>query len=262
MKTPSMKSAAKTPAKTEAPSALPAPRVVQARMAQFKSGPKTSAPPVYRPAVKKVVQPKLAGAAITRAGTIQKADDNPYKKNYKTYTPLKAMDRASAKNSPYGGGKSSKSARLQAQSGGGVRPNYVPRQDSLANDIWDGSRNSLSWSATITGAMAGSKGGGCQVQKNLCTGRADGIDHITDFADLQTGIDTYKICDGTNHWKASYKADAEAVYNNGNDPSNMRWSCTKCNSQKSGVKGRYENQPVWIEACPGACGYAFQGEEM
>ena len=90
MKTRSMKSQAKTPAKTATPSALPAPGVAQARMAQFRNGPKITAPPVYRPRMKeiakKVVQPKFAGSS----GTIQRADDNPYKKDYKTYTPLKA----------------------------------------------------------------------------------------------------------------------------------------------------------------------------
>ena len=150
-----MKSKAKTPEKPATPSALPAPRVVQARMASFNNGPKITAPPVYRPAVKKVVQPKSAGASITTARTIQRAEENPYKKNYKQYTPVKSSKRASAKASPYGGGRASHSARLQAQSGGGVRPNYVPPRDSLLNDIWDGSRNSLGWSATITAGMAG-----------------------------------------------------------------------------------------------------------
>lgn len=262
MKTPSMKSQAETPAKPAKPSALPAPRVVQARMAQFKNAPKITAPPVYRPTVKKVAQPKLASPLSTRGGTIQRAQENPYKKDYKTYTPLKSSKRASARASPYGGGKASHSVRLQAQSGGGVRPNYVPPRDSLGNDIWDGSRTGLSWSATITAAMAGSKAGGCTVGGNLCTGAADGIDHITDFADLQTDITTYKICDGTHHWKACYKDDAIDVYNNDDDASNMRWACTQCNSQKSGLRGRYENQPQWLEACPGGCGYAFQGQEL
>lgn len=260
MKIPSMKSQPKKPTKPAASAALPAPRVVQARMAQFNSGPKIAAPPVYRPAAKKAVQPKLASPLIT-ARTIQRAEENPYKKNYKTYTPVKSSKRASAKASPYGGGRQSKSARLQAQSGGGVRPNYTPPRDSQGNDIWDGSRSGLSWSATITAGMAGSKAGGCQVGGNLCTGAADGIDHITDFADLQSGITQYLICDGTHHFKAAYKDDAIAVYNNDDDTGNMRWACTQCNSQKSGVRGRYENQPQWFEACPGGCGYVPWGQE-
>ena len=252
---------AKTPGKQATPSASSAPQVVQARMAQFKNGPKITAPPVYRPAVKKVAQAKWPNSLNNGARTIQRAEEDPYKKEYKGYAPIKTMDRASARASPYGGGKAAKSARLQAR-GGGVRPNYVPARDSLGNDIWSGSRSGLAWSATITAGMAGSKAAGCTVAGDLCTGSADSIDHITDFADLQTGITTYKICDGAQHWKAAYKADAVSIYNNGDDTGNMRWACTQCNSQKGGVKGRYENQPEWLEACPGACGYALRGEEM
>ena len=229
-------------------------------MAQFKTGPKIAAPPVYRPAVKKVAQAKWPNSLKNGARTIQRAED-PYKKEYKGYAPVKTSARASARASPYGG-KAAKSARLQAQGGGGVRPNYVPARDSLGNEIWNGSRSGLSWSATIIAGMAGSKAAGCTVGGGLCTGAADAIDHIEDFAEVQASITTYKICDGEHHWKAAYKADAVSLYNNSDDTSNMRWACTQCNSQKGGSKGKYENQPQWLEACPGGCGYGLRGEEL
>ena len=240
-----------------APTALPAPRVVQARTAQFKTGSKIAAPPVYRPTTKKIVQPKLI---TTTPRTIQRMEENPYEKQYASYAPEKTSKRAKAKASPYGR-KGARSARLQAKSGGGIRPGYTPAKDSLGNLIWDGSRSGLSWSATISGAMALTKGGGCQVLSNVCTGAADGIDHKNDFAELQSEITLYVICDGTNHWTACYKQDAVAMYNNYDNPDNMRWSCTQCNSQKGGHKGVYENQPKWRGPCPGGCGYAFRGEE-
>ena len=240
------------------PAALSAPRVVQARTAQFKTGSKIAAPPVYRPTTKKIVQPKLI---TTTPRTIQRMEENPYKKQYDSYAPTKTSKRAKAKASPYGG-KGARSARLQAKSGGAIRPGHTPAKDSLGNLIWDGSRRGLSWSAPIIAAMAMTKGGGCEVRKNLsCTGAADGIDHINDFAELQSELTRYVICDGVNHWKACYKQDAIATYNNNDDDDNMQWSCTQCNSQKGGVKGVYENPPKWRGPCPGGCGYAFRGEE-
>lgn len=267
-KTPKVVQPKKSVPTRVAAAALTAPRVVQARTEQFKNGStKPAARPVYRPATKKIVQPKsalpghpLRGSLITTARTIQRAEENPYKKLHMSYVPTKSSKRATARASPYGG-KGAMSPRLQAQSGGAVRPNYTPAKDSLGNLIWDGSRNCLSWSAVITAAMAMTKGGGCQLQGNLCTGVADGIDHGTDFATLQSEITKYVICDGKHHFKACYKEDAVHTYNCGDDPSKMRWSCTQCNSQKGGVKGVYENQPVWIRQCPGACGYALRGEE-
>jgi hypothetical protein len=263
------------PARTQPAHARPLPLsargVAQARTAQFNTGPKIAAPPVYRPDAKKIVQPKLmvhshapkfAGALGQTARTIQRAEENPYKKEYTSGAMKKTSDRTSARNSPYGV-KAPRSARLQARGGGGVRPNYTPPKDSAGNLIWDGGRSGLSWSATITAAMAGTAAGGCQIGGPLCTGAANAIDHITDFADMQSSITQYLICDGAHHWKACYKDDAISVYNNGDDPSNMQWSCTQCNSQKSGARGRYENQPQWVEQCPGgACTYAPWGEMM
>lgn len=260
-KTPPKPAAPKVaPEKPTPPAALPAPRVVQARTAQFKTGPKIAAPPVYRPTAKKIVQPKL----ITTARTIQRAAEDPYKQQYPSQAPKKPSGRASARVSPYGSGKPPRSDRLKAKSAAavGVRPNYVPPSDRLGNQIWDGSRNGLSWSATIAAAMAATKAGGCQVRGGVCTGAADGIDHIVDFAELQSAITQYVICDGTHHWEACYKVDAVDVYNYDDDPSNMRWSCTQCNSQKGGVKGVYENQPVWLGECPGEdCKYEFRKQE-
>ena len=187
-----------------------------------------------------------------------------YRKEYARGGAKQPSKRASARKAPYGGVAEPASARLKARVGaeGGGRPGYCPPKDSTGLEIWNGSRQGLTWSDAIIAAMAPSKGGGCQVDE--CDGAAEGIDHKQPFSELQTGITRYLICDGKHHWEASYKADAVAVYNNNDDPSNMRWSCTGCNSSKGGVKGRYENQPKWAGPCPGAsqCNYVPRGREL
>jgi hypothetical protein len=146
----------------------------------------------------------------------------------------------------------------------GGRPNHIPPKDKTNKAIWDGRRTGLSWSDTIKLAMAPSKNNGCQINGPICNGVAVSIDHVTDFAELQSSIPQYLICDGKNHWKASYKEDAIAIYNNNDDTANMRWSCTQCNSQKGGHKGLYENVPQWLRACPGTgvCTYTVRGEQL
>jgi hypothetical protein len=142
-----------------------------------------------------------------------------------------------------------------------VWPNYTPVRDALGNAIWDGRRDGLDFSASVKLAMAATKGGGCQIQKpGICTGAANSIDHVEDFVTAQSSLPRYVICDGQNHWTACYKEDAQDCYDAGGDTSGLRWSCTQCNSSKGGARGRYENQPVWIERCPGDCGYSFKGQ--
>ncbi|WP_437283493.1 hypothetical protein WME90_23835 [Sorangium sp. So ce375] len=148
-------------------------------------------------------------------------------------------------------------------------PRYMPRKDTEGNDIWNGQRQGLGWYPNVKKEMADSKNDGCQVQGNNCTDEAQSIDHIKDFATLQTDLPRYVVCDGKNHFSAAYKEDARDLYNGGNtadesdiNTSNFQWSCTPCNSSKSGKKGLYENAPQWIEPCPGEdCEYVPRGEE-
>ena len=197
----------------------------------------------------------------------RKKEENPYKKHYEPHLPKKPSRRKAAQNNPFGGRAESGSARIrgQARAVGGGRPEGPKPTDIGGNAIWDGRREGLSWSNAIKIAMAGSKAGGCEINSpGVCTGAADGIDHIQDFADQQSGIAQYLICDGEHHWKASYKSDAVSIYNNNNNPSNMQWSCTGCNSQKNGAKGLYENRPIWRGRCPGhlVCEYVPRGEML
>lgn len=160
--------------------------------------------------------------------------------------------------------KDKRTARQKAKDGvtGGAvaEPNYKPTKDSAGNKIWDGSRNSLKFSTTIETAMAATKGGGCQIGSSGCTGNANAIDHKKPFSEVQSSFDRYVICDGTHHWSAVYKDDADSGYNNDDDPSGFQWSCTSCNSKKNGTKGIDKNPSKWKGACPGGCGYVFQGE--
>ena len=137
-----------------------------------------------------------------------------------------------------------KSARIAAQ---GVRP--APQHiDKYGQHFWNGFRGGLSWNAITNGLMAPLKAGGCQVQTAICTGNADGIDHIQDFATVSAGLATETYCDGNHHWEGVPLVDAKAAYN---DTNNLQWSCTKCNSSKSGARGMYT--PVtYVEDCPGA----------
>jgi hypothetical protein len=244
------------------PAALSAPGVVQARMANFQNGPKIAAPPVYRPVAKKIVQPKMASPKFLGSSvrTIQRAEEppkrpeNPYSKDHQFQGKTKKVrssKRASAQASPYGE-KAIRSDRVRARMGGsGIRPASAPTKDNAGRRIWDGARKSLRFTDTINTAMAATAAGGCQIQDPGCTHGADAIDHIVSFADRQSEIEQNEYCDGNNHWVISYLDDAMAIYNNNDDPSNMQWSCTKCNSAKSGAQGLYQNQPTWGGPCPG-----------
>lgn len=180
---------------------------------------------------------------------IQMADkrDNPYKREYH---PYKRKDKRTARQK----------AKAGIVGGGVAEPGYKPTKDSLGNKIWDGDRGSLKFSDALKAEMAKSKGGGCEITDAGCTGGADAIDHIEAFSDVQSGFDRYVICDGRYHWTAVYKDDADAGYNNDDDASGFQWSCTSCNSKKSGKKGIDKNPPKWLGACPGACGYVAKDE--
>jgi hypothetical protein len=224
------------------------------------------------------VQAALAGGAQARMaqpGVVQRADEDIYKKNYKKRAPVtpRLSRKAKTEHKTVRSGKPSQRAqRLAGIVTGPSDPGYLPLRDQglvVRNAVWDGRRNSLYWFDNVKAAMAAVQVQ-CDIQKASCTGGADGIDHIQDFADLQTGLTRYVICDGNHHFSAVYKEDALVLFNGGNakatavlnvDATNLQWSCTNCNSSKNGTKGVYENIPKWIEACPGNCGYSFRGQE-
>ena len=117
---------------------------------------------------------------------------------------------------------------------------------------WNGYRSGLSFSAATKLAMAGTKGNGCQV-KASCTSAAVSLDHIQDFATTQSALPTHTYCDGSHHWTGVLLADAQADYNN---VGNLQWSCTSCNSSKSGARGLY-SPPRHAGQCPGAAACTY-----
>lgn len=212
---------------------------------------------------------------MARPGVVQPADEDIYKKTYKKRpAPTQRLARkAKTEHKTVQSGKpSQRTQRLAGIVTGPSNPGYIPVRDNgllVRNAVWDGRRASLSWFDNVKTAMAAIQVN-CDIQKASCTGATDGIDHIVDFADLQTGLTRYVICDGNHHFSGVYKEDALELFNGGNskttaaasvDTSNLRWSCTSCNSSKGGTKGVYENIPKWISACPGNCGYTFKGQQ-
>lgn len=120
-------------------------------------------------------------------------------------------------------------------------------KDKYGNQYWNGWRTTLSFTAATKLAMAPTKVA-CQINKaHVCTGSPDGIDHIIDFATVQSGLATQEYCDGVDHWDGVPFADAALEYN---DTGNLRWACTQCNSSKSGAKGLYA-PPQHQGKCPG-----------
>jgi hypothetical protein len=235
-------------------------RGVQARM----EPPRTSARPAAPP-----IQPKLS------AGVVQRADeDNPYKKRYTSNVPGVSQRLSRKAKTEHKLVHPKKPSRRQVANLGGVLnrdfdPGYKPGKDSAGNKIWDGQRSGLGWYDNVQNAMNAIRVN-CGIGRGGCTGNADSIDHVTDFADLQSGLTRYVVCDGLHHFSACYKVDALDLFNGGNtdttanndlDLTNFNWSCTQCNSGKNGKKGLYQNQPRWIKKCPGACGYSFRGEQ-
>lgn len=223
------------------------------------------------------IRPPVAGTMATiqrampssssRRGGGDKDDDNPYRKFFPKLVTIKKSKRAAARRHKVVTTSDRLSKRQKAVLGEKedslpVRPNYVPPKDSLNNAIWDGQRAGLDFSGPVKLAMAATKAGGCQIRiPGTCTGGADSIDHVEDFATVQAGLDRYVICDGHHHWSACYKADAQDCYDAGGNAARLQWACTQCNSSKNGARGRYENQPTWLCRCPGDCDYSFKGEE-
>lgn len=192
---------------------------------------------------------------------------NPYAKSYDKHVETKRPSRKAAREHKV---IRSGPRLTDRQRGPGRdaprRPTYLPPRDSLGNLVWDGRRAGLGWYTNVKAAMANANPGACQIAKSGCTGGADAIDHKDDFATVQSGLARYEVCDGRNHFSAVYKDDALDSYNGGNTSNSaqphlggLQWSCTQCNSSKSGRKGVYENVPVWIMACPGSCGYTPRG---
>lgn len=218
---------------------------------------------------------------MVNPGVVQPADrkkkkeENLYEKHYKKKSAIseRLPRKAKQEHSLVRSGKpSQRQQRLSGILQGPTDPGYNPSKDNalgVKNKVWDGRRGSLKWFDNVQTAMAATRNQ-CDVQKHInCSGQAEGIDHKQDFADLQTGLTRYVICDGLHHFSACYKVDALELFNGGNseatavllvDTTNLRWSCASCNSSKGGTKGVYENVPKWIEPCPGNCGYAFKGE--
>lgn len=226
-------------------------------------------PPVARTAAAIPLQRAIAAPPMR---AVQRSED-PYGKYYPKKIAKKTPRRAAAREHTVINTQPRLSKREQAIVGvvtGPGNPGYNPVKDSFQHPVWDGRRGSLRWYANVQNAMAPLQAAGCQIGKSGCTGGGDSIDHKPDYATAQSGLTRYVVCDGMHHFSACYKEDALDTYN-GENPSNtaalnvdhskLQWSCTHCNSSKSGQRGVYENPPRWIEPCPGGCGYVFKGEE-
>jgi hypothetical protein len=166
-------------------------------------------------------------------------------------------------------GLANRDTRTERQRGGpkpvAVRPHYQPVRDKYGNKLWKGTRAGLSWFDNVETAMAGIDDGTCKIAKGGCTGSADAIDHVKDFATEQTTLAPRDICDGKHHWNVILLADAQALYNGGFDPDadfgdakaltklgkSFVWSCTHCNSSKGGKKGNDGGAAKWLKPCPG-----------
>lgn len=170
--------------------------------------------------------------------------------------------RAARSNNMY----ATKDRRTARQKGGiapkAKRPTYQPTKDRNGKKVWRGERKSLTWFDNVKEAMADSRDDGCQLERSTkCTGEADAIDHVKDFASEQTGLETTDICDGKHHWRAIMLDKAKRLYNGGFGPDDeltaedlagtFAWSCTSCNSTKSGKKGLDGGQAAWLGECPG-----------
>jgi hypothetical protein len=168
------------------------------------------------------------------------------------------------------GNKFASRSRLTSRQRGGKKPlpeppNYAPTKDKYGNKVWKGTRAGLTWFPNVKKAMELSKDDGCQLERSDgCTGEADSIDHVEDFATVQTGLETTDLCDNRNHWKAILLDTAKLNYNGGFDKDTaiedddlvrlgktFAWSCTPCNSSKSGKKGLDIGSAKWLGECPG-----------
>jgi|GEM_PF-6505875 len=168
------------------------------------------------------------------------------------------------------GNKFASRSKLTSRQRGGKKPmaeppNYAPTKDKYGEKIWKGTRAGLTWFDNVEKAMALSRDDGCQLQSSDdCTGAADAIDHVEDFATVQTGLETSDVCDGKNHWRAIMLDTAKVAYNGGFAPDTaikgakltklgktFAWSCTQCNSSKSGKKGLDAGTAAWLGECPG-----------
>jgi hypothetical protein len=167
-------------------------------------------------------------------------------------------------------GFATRDRRTERQRGGpkpvAIRPHYEPLHDKHGRKLWKGSRAGLGWFDNVKTAMISVDDGSCQIKGDGCTGGSDAIDHVKDFATEQTGLETSLICDGKHHWKAILLSDAQQLYNGGFDDDDdfenddgalarlqkaFVWSCTHCNSSKSGKKGLDGGAAIWQKACPG-----------
>jgi hypothetical protein len=118
--------------------------------------------------------------------------------------------------------------------------------DKRGIKYWNGYRSTLRFTPATMAVMRRSRAS-CRIRKAGCTDRATSLDHKIDFASTQSGLPPRVYCDGAYHWSGILHEDAMADYNN---LSNLQWSCTSCNSSKSGVKGLY-SPPRFEEECPG-----------
>lgn len=176
----------------------------------------------------------------------------------------------SSRSAKQDSGFANRDRRTARQRGGAKpvarRPNYQPPADKRGNKLWKGSRASLGWFDNVKTAMDSVNDDTCHIEGDDCTGTADAIDHVKDFATEQTGLETSLICDGNHHWDAILLSDAQQLYNGGFDSAQdiaadrgamtrlqkaFVWSCTHCNSSKSGKKGLDGGQAIWKGACPG-----------
>ncbi|MDQ1744480.1 MAG: hypothetical protein QOE23_2819 [Pseudonocardiales bacterium] len=168
-------------------------------------------------------------------------------------------------------GLATRDRRTARQRGGpkpvAVRPHYQPVADKYDRKLWKGSRAGLGWFDNVKSALDSVDDGTCKIVKDDdCTGVSEAIDHVKDFATEQTGLETEIVCDGEHHWRAILLSEAQQLYNGGfasdakikgNKGAMTRlgkafvWSCTHCNSSKSGKKGLDGGQAIWQEACPG-----------
>jgi hypothetical protein len=221
-------------------------------------------------------RPEPRGAVQLMRRGRESDDENPYQKQYaKKGAASPRLGRVAKEKHTLVNTNprlSKREKKIVGIVGGSEKPGYNPVKDKQGHKVWDGQRKGLTWYDNVKAAMAASQAGGCTVNRGGCTGAADGIDHVKDFADEQTGLTRYVVCDGMHHFSACYREETLDLYNGGNtkttpvgsvDTSNLQWACTICNSGKNGTKGVYTNIPNWSGVCPareGDCGYNFRGE--
>ncbi len=132
-------------------------------------------------------------------------------------------------------------------------------------ELWDGNRRWLHWDkdyGTWKTEQADENTGEytCQSYGHWyhhpeCVGSSTNAgdfqgDHVTELRDyLEAVTGLFVACDGTWHWIAITRADAQAHYS---DQNNLQLLCGKCNSKKNAKQGIDKDPSVPYGRCTGS----------